>query len=73
MGIATGSSYYDALAGASLCGKGDAAIVLVSDDNRSTIGSFVAPHKKSIKDIYVFGGPAEVSEGTYDVLVAVLR
>lgn len=73
MGIATGSSYYDALAGASLCGKGDAAIVLVSDDNRSTIGSFVAPHKKSIKDIYVFGGSAAVSEGTYDVLVAVLR
>ncbi|TNU90287.1 hypothetical protein FIC87_09310 [Eggerthella lenta] len=73
LGVATGESYYDALAGASLCGKNNAALVLVSDGNRSTVSSFIAPRKKSISHVYVFGGPAAVSEDTCDAVKAALK
>lgn len=73
LGVATGESYYDALAGASLCGKNNAALVLVSDGNLSTVNSFIAPRKKSISHVYVFGGPAAVSEETCNAVKAALK
>ena len=73
VGVATGDSYYDALAGAALCGKNNAALVLVSDANRVTIDQFVKPHASQIANAYVFGGPAAVSPRTFDALVAALK
>lgn len=73
LGVATGASYYDALAGAALCGKNNAVLVLADDANRSAIRSLVAPRKELISRVYVFGGPAAVSEGTCDALAAVLK
>lgn len=73
VGIATGESYYDALAGASLCGRNSAALVLVSDSYRSSIDSFIKPNKGLINEVYVFGGPAAVSENTYDAIALSLR
>lgn len=64
MGVATGTSYYDALTGAALCGKNNSALVLASDENRSAISSFIKPHKDSIRNAYVFGGPEAVSDTT---------
>lgn len=73
VGVATGTGYYDALAGAALCGKNNAALVLADDANRSAIKSFVAPRKKSITRAYVFGGTAAVSAGTYNAVTAALK
>lgn len=73
MGIATGGDYYDALAGAALCGKGDAVIVLVSDDNRVCVNGFIGSHAPGINAAYVFGGPAAVSAGTFNAVASMLR
>lgn len=69
VGVATGESYYDALAGAALCGKSSSAIVLVSDGNRSAIDSFVKPNSAKITAGFVFGGSAAVSDATFSALV----
>lgn len=68
VGVATGDSYYDALAGSALCGKQNATLVLVSDGNRSAIDSFIKANKASISSGFVFGGAAAVSSSTYDAL-----
>ena len=68
VGIATGASYYDALAGAALCGKNNAALILVADENRSTIDGFMSKHSTTITKAYVFGGPAAISAGTYKAI-----
>ena len=73
VGIATGESYYDALAGASLCGRNNAALVLISDSYRSSLNSFVKPNRGLINEVYVFGGPAAVSESTFDAIALSLR
>lgn len=72
VGVATGDDYYDALTGAAFCGKNNAALVLVSDFNRSSVTTFVRPRKASISHAFVFGGPAAVSNTTYQALVAAL-
>lgn len=73
VGIATGASYYDALAGAALCGKNNSALVLVNDENRSNIEGFLAANKGSVGRAYIFGGPAAVSEGTRNEIVSALK
>lgn len=73
VGVATGESYYDALAGAALCGKNNSALVLVSDANRSNVNSFIKPNKASVKRAYVFGGSAAVSDETYKAIASVLK
>lgn len=65
LGVATGSDYYDALAGAAFCGKNNSALVLVADANRVNIDDFIAKKSSSISRLYVFGGPAAVSDATY--------
>lgn len=72
VGIATGGDYYDALAGAALCGKDDAALVLVSDENHATIDGFILSHASALKHAYVFGGTAAVSPTTFDAVANLL-
>lgn len=73
VGVATGTDYYDALAGAALCGRNNSVLVLVSDSNLSSIESFIAPNKGSVRHAYVFGGPAAVSPKTYNAITTALR
>lgn len=73
VGVATGGSYYDALAGAALCGKNNAALVLVAGGYTATIDSFIKPKKASISRAYVFGGPAAVSASTYKAIESALK
>ena len=62
MGVATGRSYYDALAGAALCGKKNSVLILADDGNSNTVDNVVKPNKKALeKSCYVFGGTSAVS------------
>lgn len=72
VGIATGGDYYDALAGAALCGKNNAALVLVSDENHAAINGFILSHASVLKHGYVFGGTAAVSPTTFDTVASLL-
>lgn len=65
MALATGVTYYDALAGGALCGKNGSVLVIASDYNRSSISDFIRPQKSSIETGYVFGGPIAVSDATW--------
>lgn len=71
VGVATGLEHYDALAGAALCGKLGSPLVVVADYNRSAISDFIAVQKQEIKSAYVFGGPAAVSQDTWEKLLRV--
>ncbi len=67
MGVATGRSYYDALAGAALCGKMNSVLVLADDGNSNTVDNVVKVYKDQLqKNCYVFGGKAAVSETVYN-------
>lgn len=68
IGVASGDSYYDALAGAALCGKNGSTLVLVSDSNHEAIRDYIVPNDDSIETGYVFGGNAAVSDDTYSSL-----
>lgn len=72
-GVATGSSYYDALAGAALCGLNNSALVLVDDGYRTNIDKFIAKNKNSVRDVLVFGGPAAVSDGTFKAIKSAVK
>ncbi|WP_158295168.1 cell wall-binding repeat-containing protein [Eggerthella lenta] len=73
LGVATGSDYYDALAGAAFCGKNNSALILVSDIYHVNIEAIVAKKSSSIERVHVFGGPAAVSDSTYSAIVAALK
>lgn len=70
MGMATNSSYYDALAGAALCGKNNAVMVLVGDESSSSISGFVTEHAASISTGYLFGGTGTLSTAVEDAFKA---
>lgn len=72
LGVATGSDYYDALAGAAFCGKNNSALVLVSDAYRTNIDNIIAKKSASIDRLYVFGGSAAVSDSTYGAIKSAL-
>ncbi len=62
MGVATGRSYQDAIAGAALCGKMNSVLILADDGNSSNVDAIVAKNKESLGDpCYIFGGPQAVS------------
>ena len=69
LGVATTNGYWDALSGAALCGKNKAVMVLVSNSKSSSITSFIKSRASSIKNAFVFGGTAAVSEVTYNAVV----
>lgn len=62
VGVATVNGYWDALSGAALCGKNNAPLLLVSDEQSSTIAKFVQPRAGTIKTGFVFGGEGTVSD-----------
>ncbi len=62
MGVATGRSYYDALAGAALCGKKNSIIILADDRNSDNVDKVVEPSWYFAKSSYIFGGTAAVSQ-----------
>lgn len=70
IGMATNSSYYDALAGAALCGKNNAVMVLVGDEKSSSISGFVTKHAASISMGYLFGGTGTLSTAVEDAFKA---
>ena len=64
MGLATSGGYWDALAGAALCGKNGSVLLLVDGPSAHSITSFVSSNRNQIKSFYVFGGKAAISEAT---------
>lgn len=79
MGVADGNGYWDALAGAALCGRNGAALVLVPHTGKTSEGDwfsydpycidgFVRSNAPSIRSGYVFGGTAAVPAQTLDAL-----
>ncbi|WP_124060853.1 leucine-rich repeat protein [Gordonibacter sp. Marseille-P4307] len=79
MGVADGCGYWDALAGAALCGKNGSVMVLVPHGDGSMsynpycIDMVVKPHGSDIAEGYVFGGEFAVAESTMDALVAATK
>ena len=71
MGVATGRSYYDALAGAALCGKQNSILVLADDKNSNNIDKVVKVRKDAlVPNCYIFGGKAALSESVEKKLEA---
>lgn len=67
--LATGNTYYDALAGGALCGKNGSVLVIANDSNRSCITGFIKQKRDSVEKGYVLGGPIAVSESTWRELL----
>ncbi|TNU89778.1 hypothetical protein FIC87_10595 [Eggerthella lenta] len=65
MGIATGTSYYDAITGSALCGKRNSVLVLVDDNYPVALDSFISKHASSVTNAFVFGGPAAISNDLF--------
>ncbi|MBQ3302301.1 MAG: cell wall-binding repeat-containing protein [Eggerthellaceae bacterium] len=70
VGIATGTGYWDALCAAPFLGKRNAPLVLVSEDNLDAVDGFVEPRAATLGNTWIFGGPAAVTEATYDALLS---
>ena len=49
------------------------SVVLVNDDDYTTINKFVKARKASINRGWVFGGPGAVNAATYGALIAATR
>ncbi len=70
MGVATGKSYYDALAGAALCGAKNSVIVLADDGRLSNIDKVVKPNKSKLQEnCYVFGGEKAIHNKVWNEIV----
>ena len=67
VGATNVAQHYDALASAAFCGKNGSVLLLMSDENRSAINSFVKPNGLKIFQGYVFGGTGSMS---YDSMKA---
>lgn len=73
VGVATGSNFADALAGAALCGKYNSVLILADDANTSAISNVVAKQKSGIDASLVFGGLRAVSSGVEATLKGALQ
>ena len=73
MGVATTNGYWDALAGAPLCGKNNTVVVLAGDDSSSSIAGFMRDKATDIANCFVFGGEAAIDPATYDAIKAAVR
>lgn len=69
MAVATGLTYFDALAGGALCGKNNSVLVITSDYNRHCLTSFVPTQKDKVEKGYVFGGEIAVSKKSWLTLL----
>ena len=70
MGVATQWGYWDALAGAALCGKLNSVLVLVDDEESPSISGFVGKYCEEVAGGYVFGGPLAIGDATVEALKA---
>ena len=66
-GVACGTGYQDALAGAALCGKNNSILLLADDNNKnnpkySTATKYISGKKADLGKCYIFGGEAAVSD-----------
>ena len=68
LGVASSQVYQDALAGAALCGIHNTPMILVLDENSSTISGYVKGYHDDIDYGHVFGGTTWVTEKTFDAL-----
>ena len=68
MGVATTNGYWDALAGAALCGKTNSVLVLVDNASSHSISGFVKSHASQIASGYIFGGTAAVPDSVATAL-----
>ena len=68
MGVATTNGYWDALAGAPLCGLKNSVLVLAGDSGSHSIAGFVQYHSSQIGTCYVFGGEAALDATTYQAI-----
>lgn len=73
MGVATTNGYWDALAGAPLCGLNNSVLLLAYDAKSHSVNDFAKAHKADIGAGYVFGGEMAVSKATYDALLASVK
>lgn len=73
MGVACGLNYPDALAGAALCGKNNAVLLLADSKSSTQAVEFVKTKKTQIKDGYVFGGKYAVPEEVISKLKNALK
>lgn len=64
LAAATGEDYHDAVCGAAFCGKNSSVLILVSDNDSSTISGFVRPQRAWISRGYILGGEASVPFST---------
>ena len=67
-GFATVNGYWDALSGAALCGLNRSVLLLVSNQNSSTITDFAKNRASKINTAYIFGGNAAINSQTSKAL-----
>jgi lactocepin len=70
MGVATQNGYWDALAGAALCGKKGSVLVLVDKEDSASIKGFAGKHSDYITTGYIFGGELAISPDVEKALKA---
>ena len=68
MGVATQNGYWDALAGAALCGKLNSVLVLVDQVDSASIKGFAGKYADRIDRGFVFGGKYAVSNEVFGAL-----
>ena len=66
MGVACGTGYWDALAGAALCGKNRSVILLADNSNFRNATMLIEQWRPQIAAGYVFGGPVVVQDRAYE-------
>ena len=66
MGIACGTGYWDALAGAALCGKNKSVILLADNSNYRSAVVTINGWRSQMSTGYVFGGSSAVQDRTLD-------
>lgn len=69
MALATGTGYYDALAGAALCGRNNSVLVIASDYNRVCITDLIAQNRGAVSQGLVLGGEIAISSSTWNALL----
>lgn len=69
MALATGDTYYDALAGSALCGLNSSVLLIANNYNKVVINGFIASHAEEISEGYVYGGPIAVSPNVWFNLI----
>ncbi len=68
MGVATAHGYWDAVAGAALCGSRNSVLVLADDGYTDALDTTFFSHRDLIGSVYVFGGSAAVGDSVWNLM-----